>query len=102
ERWDDEPAEETWEEEELERGYAPWEVRVECASRGEARQLAEQLAAEGYAPERRFRYLVVGAASREEAEALAARLHGQVEAGGEVVREAMPANPFAVFGGLGL
>jgi hypothetical protein len=101
-RWDDEPPGETWEEEELDRGFAPWEVRVECSSRQEASALAERLEAEGYKPERRFQYLIVGTASREEADALAARLHGEVEAGGEVVREASPANPFAVFGGLGL
>ena len=29
ERWDDEPKQETWEEEVLEEGYSPWEVRVE-------------------------------------------------------------------------
>ncbi len=101
-RWSDEPPGETWEEEELERGFAPWEVRVECPSRREARELSERLEAEGYRPERRFQYLVVGAASREDADALAARLHGEVEAGGEVVWEAEPANPFAIFGGLGL
>ena len=101
-RWDDEPPGETWEEEELDRGFAPWEVRVECPSRGEARELARKLEAEGYKPERRFHYLIVGAASREDADALATRLHGEVEAGGEVVLEASPANPFAVFGGLGL
>ncbi len=102
ERWDDEPPGETWEQEELKRGYAPWEVRVECASRREAHELAERLEAEGYKPERRFRYLLVGAASREEAEALAGRLHGRVEPGGEVVWETRPLNPFAIFGGLGL
>ena len=69
-RWDDEPPGETWEQEEVERGFAPWEVRVECDS-------------------------------REEADALAARLHGSVEPGGEVVWEATPENPFAIFGGLG-
>jgi hypothetical protein len=100
-RWDDEPPGETWEEEELERGYAPWEVRVECASRREAGELAEQLEAEGYRPERRFHYLIVGTASREDADALAARLHGEVEPGGELVYEVEPANPFAIFGGLG-
>jgi hypothetical protein len=100
-RWDDEPPGETWEEEELERGYAPWEVRVECASRQEADDLAEQLATEGYRPERRFHYLIVGTASRGDAEALATRLHGEVEAGGGVVYEVEPANPFAIFGGLG-
>lgn len=101
ERWDDEPAGETWEEEELDSGHAPWEVRLQCASRQEAKALAEQLEGEGYRPVRRFHYLIVGAASKEDADALAARLHGSVEAGGEVVWETAPGNPFAVFGGLG-
>jgi hypothetical protein len=101
-RWDDEPPGETWEEEELERGYAPWEVRVECASREEANDLSARLESEGFKPERRFNYLIVGAATREDADALAARLHGEVEAGGQVVLEAEPRNPFAIFGGLGL
>ena len=101
-RWDDEPPGETWEEEELERGFAPWEVRVELASRQEATELSEQLESEGYRPERRFNYLIVGTASREDADALATRLHGEVEAGGEGVLEAEPRNPFAIFGGLGL
>ena len=101
-RWDDEPPGETWEEEELARGYAPWEVRVECASHQEARDLAEQLETEGYKPERRFHYLIVGTASREDAGALATRLHGEVEPGGELVYEVEPANPFAIFGGMGL
>jgi hypothetical protein len=100
-RWDDEPPTGTWEEEELRRGYAPWEVRVECTSRQEARKLADQLEQEGYKPERRFQYLIVGTASREDADSLAARLHGDVEPGGELVYEASPANPFAIFGGLG-
>jgi hypothetical protein len=99
-RWDDEPPGETWEEEELDRGFAPWEVRVECPSRQAASELAEQLETEGYKPERRFHYLIVGTASREDADALAGRLHGEVEAGGEVVLEAEPFNPFAIFGGL--
>jgi hypothetical protein len=101
-RWDDEPPGETWEEEELDRGFAPWEVRVECASHQEARELADQLEAEGYRPERRFQYLIVGAASREDAEALAKRVHGDVEPGGELVYEVEPANPFAIFGGMGM
>jgi hypothetical protein len=104
-RWDDEPPGETWEEEELDRGFAPWEVRVECPSHDEARKLAAQLESEGYQPERRFQYLIVGTASREDAEGLAERLHGDVEAGGEVAAEAWETRPgnrwFAVFGGLG-
>jgi hypothetical protein len=101
-RWDDEPPGETWEEEELERGFAPWEVRVECASREEAGELAEQLEAEGYRPERRSQFLIVGAASREDADALAQRVHGEVEPGGELVYEVEPKNPFAIFGGMGM
>jgi hypothetical protein len=101
ERWDDEPSDETWEEDELERGYAPWEVRVSCKSHREARELADQLEQEGYSVERRWRHLIVGTASKEEAEALAARLHGEVEPGGELVWETVPGNPFAIFGGLG-
>src|SRR5437763_2760653 len=101
-RWSDEPPGETWEEEELERGFAPWEVRVECRSRQEAGELADQLESEGYKPERRFQYLIVGTASREDADALATRLHGEVEPGGELVYEVEPANPFAIFGGMGM
>jgi hypothetical protein len=101
ERWDDEPPDETWEEDELERGYAPWEVRVSCKSHREARELADQLEQDGYSIERRWRHLIVGTASKEDAEALAARLHGQVEPGGELIWETVPGNPFAIFGGLG-
>ena len=101
ERWDDEPADGTWEEQEVDRGFAPWEVRVQCGSRQEAKALAETLEGEGYRPVRRFHYLIVGTASREDADALAARIHGSVEAGGEVVWEAAPGNPFAIFGGIG-
>jgi hypothetical protein len=101
ERWDDEPKDETWEEEVLERGYAPWEVRVECSSHEEADALADRLEQEGKDVVRRWTYIIVGASSREEAQALAEQLHGEVEAGGEVVYEAMPRNPFAIFGGIG-
>jgi hypothetical protein len=102
ERWDDEPRTETWEEEELEQGYAPWEVRVAASSHQEAKALVEQLESEGYRPLRRFQYVIVGTASKEDADRLAARLHGEVEGGGDLVHEVEPANPFAVFGGLGL
>lgn len=100
-RWDDEPPGPDAEEELLARGYAPWEVRVRCRSRKEAKELAERLDAEGYAPIRLFDVVVVGTATREEAEQLAATLHGVVEPGGELVYEVMPENPFALFGGLG-
>lgn len=101
ERWDDEPPHETWEEELREEGYAPWEVRVECPSHDDADALADRLEQEGYDVVRRWRYLIVGAPSRAEAEQLARRLHGEIEPGGELIWEVMPRNPFAVFGGIG-
>jgi hypothetical protein len=101
ERWDDDPEHPDPEEEVLERGYAPWEVRVETASLGEAHDLAEQLRAEGYDVSRTFTYVIAGTTTRDEAVELAQRVHGQVEPGGELVYEVQPQNPFAVFGGLG-
>ncbi|MEN3311808.1 MAG: hypothetical protein V7645_1137 [Actinomycetota bacterium] len=101
ERWDDEPDQPDVEEELLQRGYAPWEVRVEAGSLREAHDLAEQLRSEGYDVSRTFTYVIAGAASREEAAELARRIHGEVEPGGELVYEVQPLNPFAVFGGLG-
>jgi hypothetical protein len=100
-RWTGEAPGETWEQEELDRGYAPWEVRVEYRSHAEARDQADALEKEGYKVVRRFRYLIVGTASEDEAQALAKRLHGEVEPGGELVWEVVPQNPFAIFGGLG-
>jgi hypothetical protein len=101
ERWDDDPPSPTWEEEAVEHGYAPWEVRVECPSHQEADALADRLEREGRQVIRRWQYVLVGAASREEADELARSLHGEVEPGGELVWEVMPRNPFAVFGGFG-
>jgi hypothetical protein len=101
ERWSDEPPGETWEEQELEHGYAPWEVRIPSRSHAEARELADRLDAEGYGVERRWSYVIAGTATREDAVELAARFHGEVEPGGELVWETVPGNPFAIFGGMG-
>jgi hypothetical protein len=101
ERWSGEAPDETWEEDTAERGFAPWEVRVELASHDEADRLADELEGEGYDVVRRWRYLIVGTASEEEARSLATRVHGDAQPGGEVVWEVAPQNPFAVFGGLG-
>jgi len=76
-------------------------VRVELPSHEEADKLADELEREGFDVARRWRYLIVGAGSEEEALALAKRVHGDAEPGGEVVWEVTPQNPFAVFGGLG-
>jgi len=100
ERWNDDPEQPDIEEELLQRGYAPWEVRVEADSLREAHDLAEQLRSDGYDVSRTFTYVIAGARSREEAVELARRIHGEVEPGGELVYEVQPQNPFAVFGGL--
>ena len=58
---------------------------------------------------RRWKYLVVGAADEDSAKALAARLEAEAPAGSKVTAEGSgkvawaerPANPFAIFGGLG-
>jgi hypothetical protein len=101
-RWNDEPPRETeLEQEAREHGYAPWEVRVETRTPEEAERLAATLEAEGRGVVRRHAYLLVGAASEDEARELAQRLHGEVEAGGELVYEAASQNPFVVFGGMG-
>ena len=101
ERWNDDPEQPDLEEELLERGYAPWEVRVEADSLRDAHDLADQLRSEGYDVSRTFTYVIAGTGSREEAVELARRIHGEVEPGGELVYEVQPQNPFAVFGGLG-
>jgi hypothetical protein len=100
-RWSDEAPGPDVEEETLEEGYAPWEVRVDCRSHHEARKLADELEAEGYSVARRWKYVIAGAASEEEARELARRVHGSVEPGGELVYEVNPTNPFAFFGGMG-
>jgi hypothetical protein len=100
-RWDDEPPQPDIEEDLLERGYAPWEVRVESKTLDEARELADQLRAEGYGVSRTFTYVVAGTENRDQAVELARRIHGEVEPGGELVYEVQPGNPFAIFGGLG-
>jgi hypothetical protein len=102
ERWDDEAPGPDAEDETLARGYAPWEVRVTARSVGDARALAERLEGEGYGVVRHWRHVLAGAASREDAEALARRVRGEVEPGGELVWEVTPRNPFALLlGGLG-
>ena len=102
ERWDDEPPEEYEPEEEVrEHGGWPWEVRVEKASTNEAVQLARRLEGEGFGVAQRERYVLVGAASEEDARELAAQLHGEFEAAPDLIHEVLPDNPFAVFGGLG-
>jgi hypothetical protein len=101
-RWDDEPEQEFEAEREvLAEGLAPWEVRIDAGSTAEAERLARDLEEQGYGVVRRFRYVLVGANSEDEAQELARRLHGEPEGSGELVYETLPANPFAILGGMG-
>lgn len=92
-----------------ETGEPEFEVRVDLPSHREAVRFAERLRAEGLPSVRRWKYLVVGAADEDSAAALATRLEGEaptgskvvVEGSGQVAYAERPANPFAVFGGLG-
>jgi hypothetical protein len=95
--------------ESAERGAPGFEVRVDLPSHGEAARFAEQLRSEGLPAVRRWKYLVVGAADEESAKRLAERLRAEAPGGSEVTAEGSgqvvwaerPANPFAIFGGLG-
>jgi hypothetical protein len=89
-------------------GRAEFEVRVEFPSHSEAHDFAEKLAAEGLDPVRRWRYLVVGAADEDAANALAERIRGEAPADSKVTAEGSlaaawaerPVNPFFFLGGL--
>jgi hypothetical protein len=96
ERWDDQPGAPDDDEEAVREGYAPWEVRIPCKDHAAAEKLADELEADGYGVVRRWSYVIAGCATKEDAEALAKRLHGQVEPGSELVWEALKGHPFAV------
>jgi hypothetical protein len=98
ERWDDDPKGPDFDEEILAEGYAPWEVRIPCKDHHAARALADQLDQEGYGIVRRWRYVIAGCASEEQAKELAERVHGTVEPGSDLVWEALHGHPFAVVG----
>jgi hypothetical protein len=90
-------------------GEPLFEVRVDLDSHHDAVRFAELLEAEGLPAVRRWKYLVVGAPDEDAARALADRLREEaprgsevtVEGSGQVAWAERPANPFAIFGGLG-
>jgi hypothetical protein len=96
-------------EETAKRGYPEFEVRVDLPSRHDAVGLSEQLRKEGLPTVHRWKYLLVGAADEDSAEALAGRIRDKAPSGSRVKVEGTWAavyaerspNPFAVLGGLG-
>ena len=102
--------EEQQEEEAEESGYAEWEVRVDLPSHQEAVDFAERLEAEGITPiTRRWKYVLIGTATEEDAKELAERLRGEAPPGAKVTAEPSATiaweltggNPFSLFGGFG-
>ena len=91
-------------------GYAEWEVRVDLPAHRDAVELAERLEAEGISPiVRRWKYLLIGTATDDDARALAERIRSEAPKGADVRAEPSSAigweltgqNPFAAFGGYG-
>jgi hypothetical protein len=91
-------------------GYAQWEVRVDLPGHRDAVKLADQLEQEGISPVvRRWKYLLIGTATEEDARALAERIRAEAPAGADVKAEPSSTigwettsrNPFAAFGGFG-
>ena len=90
-------------------GYPDFEVRVQCASRGEAGDLADRLRSEGIPVVHRWSAVLVGAADEASAAQLAERLRAEAPAGSQVTAEGnlratydeRPWSPFSVLGGLG-
>ena len=91
-------------------GYPEFEVRIQCASRGEASALAHQLEQEGIPLVHRSSAVLVGATDEDSANQLAERLRAKVPAGATVTVEGNLRlvyderpwyRPFWVMGGLG-
>ena len=90
-------------------GSPEFEVRVDLPSRHEAVRFADQLRDEGLPLVHRWKFVLVGAATEDDARALAERLESEAPDGSTVAVEGtwkaaeheMPSNPFAVLGGLG-
>ncbi len=82
---------------------------METHSHRDTVELAGKLRADGIPSLRRWRYLLIGAADEDTAKTLADRIRGVAPAGSTIeveaslreVEQETPANPFAIFGGLG-
>jgi hypothetical protein len=111
---EDEAEHQRWEQHQVDEadrsGYAEWEVRVDLRSHREAVDFAERLEAEGIRPIiRRWKYLLIGTATDDDAKALADRLRGEAPPGARVTAEPSATiawelasgNPFSLFGGFG-
>jgi len=96
-------------EDSAEQGYPEMELRVQCASRHEAGELAHRLQEEGIPNLHRFSYVLIGVTDEDAGRALKERLEAEVPKGTEITLERNRRaiydhrvwSPFAVLGGLG-
>jgi hypothetical protein len=81
-------------------GLADWEVRVDLPTHHDAVAVARRLEAEGQSPIRRWKYLIVGANTEDDARALAASIQAEAAAAKVSVEPAlgMVQGAFALFG----
>jgi hypothetical protein len=90
-------------------GHPEYEVRADLTSRHEAVRFAECLREDGIQAVRRWKYVLIGAASEDDANVLAQRMREEAPPSSKVAVEGTwseayaerPPNPFAVLGGLG-
>lgn len=90
-------------------GYPEFEVRVQCRSRHEARELSQRLSGEDVPNIHRWSYVLIGATDEDSAQALADQVRAEVDEADAVtvelnrrfVYDNRPWSPFAVMGGLG-
>ncbi|HET7454871.1 MAG TPA: hypothetical protein VFJ76_05065 [Solirubrobacterales bacterium] len=96
------------EREESEANGPEYEVRIDLPSRREAEELADRLRGEGLPTAHRWKYVLVGAADEDSADALAERIRGEAPPGSSVAVEGTwseayaerPHSPFWFLGGL--
>lgn len=86
-------------------GFADWEVRADMPTHHEAVALATRLKAEGREPIRRWKYVIVGANTEDQAHELAKTIQADaadakvaVEPALGMVGDAADGSPFAIFG----
>jgi len=82
-------------------GFADWEVRVDLPTHHDAVAVARRLEAEGQSPIRRWKYLIVGANTEDDARVLAASIQADAADAKVSVEPAlgMVQGAFALFGG---
>ncbi|MGI8461272.1 MAG: hypothetical protein ACR2OC_06490 [Solirubrobacterales bacterium] len=81
------------------RGEMPFEVRVDTPQLSQALELAERLAGEEMQVERRWRHILIGVASEEEAEEIAIRMRSELpEAEVEIEASGVKYPPFTLLG----